>query len=171
MTVCRALAVVAFASITLQQAAAQFGGMPGFPGGFQPQPAQPPPQCQQLLKIRADVQKHGEALQDANKRKATVQVACKLFKNYLSAESKMLRAIEKDGPSCGVPANVSDQIKANHAQASKVGQQVCEAAAHASRPAGPSLSDTLGTGAPLPDKGSTKGAGTFDTMTGNPLGR
>jgi hypothetical protein len=173
MTVCRVLLVAALVSVALQQANAQFGGMPGMPGspGFgAPAPA-PPPQCQQLLKLRDEVSKHGMAIEGANKRKASVQVACRLFKNFLSAELKMIRAVERDGASCGVPANVPQQMKANHAQAAKIGKQVCEAAEQASRPAGPSLSDALGTAPPLPDANNKRGAGTFDTLTGNPLAR
>jgi hypothetical protein len=171
MTVGRALLVAAFASITLQQSAAQFGGMPGMPGGpgFQAPPAAPPPECQQLLKLRDEVQKHGMALQAANKRKAPVQEACKLFKSFVAAEGRMLRAIVRNGPRCGVPPDVPKQMKVNHAQSTKLGQQVCEAAEQASRPTGPSLSETLGAPPPLPD--NKKGAGTFDTLTGNPLAR
>ena len=68
------------------------------------------------------------------------------------------------------PADVLPQIKGNHGQASKVATQVCEAAKNPPRPAGPSLSDALGTSPPIPD-GSKKGAGTFETLTGNPLAK
>ncbi|MGH6771445.1 MAG: hypothetical protein ACRECO_20790 [Xanthobacteraceae bacterium] len=176
MTVCRALLVAVLASITLHQAGAQFGGMPGLPGspGFKAAPAAPPPACKALLTLRDEVQKHGGAIQNANKKRANVQTACKLFKNFIAAEAKMLRAIERDGGRCGVPADAALQIKSNHAQAVKVANQVCEAAAQASRPAGPSLSDALGTTPPIPErnsKNSKKGAGTFETLTGNPLVR
>jgi hypothetical protein len=175
MTVYRVLAAAAIVGITIHHAGAQFGGMPGLPGGpgapggpggF----GAPPPQCQELLSLRDGVQKHGEALAAANKRKASVQEACRLFKNFVSAEAKMIRALEKNGPSCGVPANVVPQIKGNHAQASKMATQVCEAAKAPQRPPGPSLSDALGTSPPVPDS-SKRGAGTFDTLTGNPLAR
>jgi hypothetical protein len=173
MTVGRVLLVAVLASVTLHQAGAQFGGMPGLPGspGFQTGPAAPPPQCKALLTMRDEVQKHGNALQSANKRRASVQTACKLFKNFIAAEAKMIRAIERDGGRCGVPADAALQIKSNHAQSVKVGRQVCEAAEQASRPAGPSLSDALGMTPPIPDRNTKKGAGTFETLTGNPLAR
>ena len=171
MTVYRVLVAAALVVMTVAHAGAQFGGMPGMPGGpgFGA-PQAPPPHCQELLTLRDGVTKHGMALQAANKRKASVQQACQLFKNFIAAEAKMIRAIEKNGPGCGVPADVAPQIKANHAQAAKAAKQVCEAAAQGSRPAGPSLSDALGASPPIPDS-SQRGAGTFETLTGNPLAR
>jgi len=177
MTVYRVLIAAAIVVMTVAHAGAQFGGMPGMPGGpgapgggFGAPPQAPPPQCQELLTLRDGVQKHGQALQAANKRKAPIQQACQLFKNFISAEARMIRAIEKNGPGCGVPPDVAPQIKANHAQAAKAAKAVCEAAAQGARPAGPSLSDALGASPPIPDS-SKRGAGTFETLTGNPLAK
>lgn len=177
MVICRALAAAAIVALTLQQAGAQFGGMPGIPGGPAPggggfggsPPAAPPPFCQELLKIRDEVQKHGQAIEAANQKRATVQVACRLFKSYLSAEARMLKALVTIGPKCGVPPQIAEQVKGSHATASKVGKQVCDAAARG--PAGPSLSDALGTAPQLPKAGDKKGSGTFETLTGNPFER
>ena len=176
MTVYRVMVAATIVVMTVaHDAGAQFGGMPGLPGspggpGFGAPPPAPPPHCQELLTLRDGVQKHGTALQAANKRKAPVQEACRLFKNFISAEAKMIRAVEKNGPSCGLPADVASQIKANHAQSSKVAKQVCDAAAQGGRPPGPSLSDALGASPPIPDS-SKRGAGTFETLTGNPLAK
>jgi hypothetical protein len=172
MMICRALLIMGIVGLSLQQAGAQFGGMPGMPGGpgFTARPAAPPPQCVQLLKIRDEVEKHGKAIQTANERKATVQVACKLFKTYLAAEARMIKGLEQHGTTCGAPPDVLTQMRASHAKASQVGKQVCEAAAQGARPAGPSLSDALGASPPLPSN-TQKGAGVFDTLTGNPFAR
>ena len=77
MMVCRALLAVAIVGLTLHQAGAQFGGMPGMPGSpaarrrrrrlRRPPPA-PPPQCQELLTIRDELQKHGKAIEAANQQ-------------------------------------------------------------------------------------------------------
>ena len=55
----------------------------------------------------------------------------------------------------------------------QVGKQVCDAAAQGPRPAGPTLSDALGTTPMVPDSSTAtkKGQGTFDTLTGSPLAR
>lgn len=180
MMVRRTLMVATVVAITLQQAGAQFGGMPGMPGGpgagppgggggFGP-PAAPPPHCQQLLEIRDQVQKAGQAIESANQKKVHVKVACGLFRNYLSAEMKMIRALETVGPKCGVPPDVAQKVRAGHAKAQIVGKQVCEAAARPQQ-TGPSLSDALGTAPVLPGSDPKKGAGTFETLTGNPFQR
>jgi len=88
----------------------------------------PPPQCQQLLAMRDEVQKHGQAINDANKRKADVRIACRLFRSYLAAEAKMLKAMDTNGPECGVPAQINEQVRVGHTKASQIGQQVCDAA-------------------------------------------
>jgi hypothetical protein len=176
MLVYRALLAAAIVGLTFQHAGAQFGGMPGMPGaappggggGFGP-PATPPPQCQQLLDLRDALQKHGKAIEAANSKKADVKVACRLFRNYIAAEVKMMRALDKSGPSCGVPPQVNQQVRDSHATAQKIGKQVCDAAARG--PAGPSLSDALGTTPHLPSANEKKGAGTFDTLTGSPFAK
>ena len=39
---------------------------------------------------------------------------CKLFQVYLAAESKMVKGLEESDASCGVPADVPKQVKAQH---------------------------------------------------------
>jgi len=134
-------------------ASAQFGGMPGLPGGtpggvpgvggLDGPPAGPPPACRDLLAMRDDVQKHGVAIRKANERKATVQEACKLFKNFLAAESKFIRSLEDNTRTCGVPPDAIKQAKEGHAKASQTGKQVCDAAAQGPRPAGRDPWDAL----------------------------
>ena len=182
MMVCRALALMAmFTAVPLQQAGAQFGGMPGMPGspagpgmggpgaGFGGPPAGPPPACQQILAMRDETQKNGQAIQKANERKETVLVACPLFKKYIASEAKFIKTLEENSKLCGVPPEAIKQVKDGHVQANKVAKQVCDAAAQGARPAGPSLSDALGAGPAVPD--NRKGTGAFETLSGNALVR
>jgi hypothetical protein len=181
MTLCRALTLVAmFVAVTAQPTYAQFGGMPGMPGspgfGAPPPPQQgPPPQCQQLLSLRDDTQKRASLIQAANERHAPATEACKLFKNFISAENRLIKAITDDGPRCGVPPEVPAQMKTGHTKALAVTKQVCDAAAQGPRPAGPSLSDALGTTPTVPSTVtpsiSKNGGGPFDTLSGNALAR
>jgi hypothetical protein len=180
--------VLALAVLPFGPAAAQFGGMPGMPGspgmspGMGPAPGaspfsapaqQPPEACKQLLVNRDETQKHGLALQAAGKKKAPPEELCKLFKVFLAAETKMVKGIEDNSSTCGVPPELVKQLKDQHNRASTMGKQVCEAAAQGPRPAGPSLSDALGTTPPVPESNSAKkGVGTFETLSGtNPLQR
>jgi hypothetical protein len=175
----RALLVIAIVGATLHHAAAQFGGMPGLPSGppgspgagFGGSPQGPPPKCQALLAIRDELQKHAQAISTANDKRADVRVACGLFRKYLSSEAKMIKMLEADGPSCGASAHVLQQVRGSHAKAQQIGKQVCDAAARGPAQAGPTLSDALGTSPTLPDTRDKKGAGTFETLTGNPFAR
>jgi hypothetical protein len=189
MTLSRALPLVlVLAALPLGPAAAQFGGMPGMPGspGMSPAPGaspampggafsapqEPPPACRQLLGSRDDVAKHGQALQAAGQKKVPPEELCKLFKAFLAAESKMMKGLQDHGATCGVPPEVLKQVKDGHGKASEVGKKVCDAAAQGPRPAGPSLSDALGTTPAVPDASTaTKKQSTFDTLTGSPLDR
>jgi hypothetical protein len=85
--------------------------------------------------MRDEVQKHGTAIQKANERKATVQGACKLFKNFLDAEARFIKSLEENSRTCGVPGDAIKQAKEGHSKASAIGKQVCDAAAQGSRPA------------------------------------
>jgi hypothetical protein len=187
MIISRALPLVlVLAAVPLSPAAAQFGGMPGMPGspspgmspgmpgmGFGAAPQEPPVVCQQLLANRDEAAKYGQALHAAGQKKAPPEELCKLFKAFLAAEGKMVKGLEENSTTCGVPPEVLKQVKASHGKASQVGKQVCEVAAQGPRPAGPSLSDALGTTPLVPDSSTAtkKGQGTFDTLTGSPLAR
>jgi hypothetical protein len=139
MRICRSLPLAVLIVAAPFAASAQFGGMPGFsggppgdvPGGFGVPPAQsgPPPACRELLAMRDEVQKHGTAIQKANERKATVQEACKLFKNFLGAEARFIKSLEDNTRTCGVPPDAIKQAREGHTKASQVGKQVCDAAA------------------------------------------
>jgi translation initiation factor 2B subunit (eIF-2B alpha/beta/delta family) len=83
--------------------------------------------------LRAEIQKHGTAIQEANKRKASVQEACRLFKSYLSAETKFVNSLEENSQACGVPAEAIKQVREGHAKAGQIGKQVCDATARGPR--------------------------------------
>jgi hypothetical protein len=174
--------VLALAVLPFSPAAAQFGGMPGMPGspGMSPgmpgagfgAPQEPPAACQQLLTYRDETAKHGQALHNAGQKKVPPEELCKLFKAFLAVEGKMVKGLEENSATCGVPPEVLKQVKVSHSKAAEVGKQVCDAAAQGPRPAGPGLSDALGTTPLVPDSSTaTKKPGTFDTLTGSPLAR
>jgi hypothetical protein len=192
MTSCRIMIVAAALTLVpLGAANAQFGGMPGMPGspgmpgypgmpgsaempgspGFSA-PQAPPPACPSLLALRDETGKHGQALQAAGKRKAPPPETCKLFKAFLASETKLVKGMEENSATCGVPGDVIKTIKQAHAKAGEIAKAVCDAAAQGPRQAGPTLSDALGTTPTVPDASATKrGQGTFDTLIGSPLGQ
>ncbi len=190
MTLRQALPVaVILAVFPLGAVNAQFGGMPGLPGGpgmpgmpggmpesagtpgFGAPQQGPPPACQQILSARDETAKHGQALQGANKKKPAPEEACKLLKAFVGAEAKFVKALEDNSSTCGVPADVIKQVKASHNRALQAAKNVCDTAAQGPRPAGPTLSDALGSTPTVPDASSARGQGTFDTLVGSPLVR
>ena len=190
MTSCRmVLLATALTLIPLGMANAQFGGMPGMPGspgmpGYPGMPGSaempsspgfgapqaPPAACQSLLALRDETAKHGQAIQAAGKKKAPPTETCKLFKAFIASEAKLVKGMEENSSTCGVPADVVKTIKQAHAKAGEIAKAVCDAAAQGPRQAGPTLSDALGTTPTVPDASATKrGQGTFDTLIGSPL--
>jgi hypothetical protein len=165
MTVSRALLFATFMVAAPLAAYGQFGGMPGMPGGVPGgggpggPSAGPPPACRELMSMRNEVQKHGTAIQKANERRAPVQEACKLFKNFLAAESKFIKSLEDNTRTCGVPADAIKQAKEGHAKAGQVGKQVCDAAALGSRPTRRDPWDALREGSQEQDKDNCRVCG------------
>jgi hypothetical protein len=156
------------------------GGSAPLSGGFSAAPPQgpqggPPADCmQQFTPLREETEKRGKEIKAASDRHATPDVACKLIGGYSQAELKMLKYVEKNSARCGIPPQVSDQLKSGHKNTEVMLAKVCDAAKQAQTrgPAGPSLSDVLGSSAALPEATARKkGGSTFDTLSGNVLTR
>jgi hypothetical protein len=136
------------------------------------QPQEPPPCVQNFFKLRDDAQKKAQAIQQASQRKATPVEACRLFNNFFAAETKMIKYAQENQTSCSIPPEVIKTLNQGHTKTGEIRAKVCEAAARPQVPAGPSLSEALGSSA-IPDANNIKtgrGTGTYDTLTGSPLG-
>jgi len=144
--------------------------------GAPPQQAGPPPgaeDCQKgFMPLRQDAEAKANAIKAASKRKAPPQEACKLIASFSQAEVKMIRFIETNAKKCGIPPQIHEQMKKGHVGTEQLQQRVCSVAQQAQQgPAGPSLSEVLGS-ASLPEAKPTKrGGSTFDTLNGNVLTR
>ena len=137
----------------------------------QPAPQQEPACVQEFGKLRDDAAKKANLIREASKRKAPPAEACKLFNAFSAAEEKMLKYAETNTVWCGVPPQIVTQLKQQHAKTTELRTRICQVAANPPRPRGPTLSDTLA--APVTDANSirTGHGGTFDTLTGSPVGR
>ncbi|MBR0797126.1 hypothetical protein JQ615_17175 [Bradyrhizobium jicamae] len=129
-----------------------------------------------FVPLREEAEKRGKAIKAASDRKAGPDVACKLIANYSAAEVKMIRYVEANATKCGIPTQIADQLKAGHKNTENLQTRVCKVAEQAASqprgPAGPSLSDVLGSAAQVPEATATKkGGSTFDTLNGNVLTR
>jgi hypothetical protein len=130
---------------------------------------QAPPCMNDFLPLRQQAEKRAAAIKAAADRKAPPEEACKLIQQFQAAEAKMISFAEKNNVWCGIPPEVIKQMKAGAVRTQQARTQAC-AAASAPRARAPSLSEALGTSrAPAPETAVT-GRGTFDTLTGNPLG-
>uniref|UniRef100_Q07TA4 Uncharacterized protein n=1 Tax=Rhodopseudomonas palustris (strain BisA53) TaxID=316055 RepID=Q07TA4_RHOP5 len=173
--------------------AASIGAPPsGFPsagappvsggGAFGPPPGQQqagPPGGDDCMKkfmpLREDAEKRGKAIKAAGERRAPPEEACKLIGNFSQAELKMIKFIESNAARCGIPPDIGKQMQASHKNTVQMQQKVCGVAQQQQQrgPAGPSLSDVLGSSAAIPEANTAKrsGGSTFDTLNGNVLTR
>jgi hypothetical protein len=154
----------------------------GGAGGFGPPPGAPrapqggPPEAcmKAFLPLREDAEKKGKAIKAASERHAPPDEACKVIGNYAAAEVKMINYVDKNAEKCGIPPQIADQLKTGHKGTENLLKKVCDAAQQmkTAGPAGPSLSDVLGTSNAVPEATATKkGGSTFDTLNGNVLSR
>jgi len=148
------------------------GGPPPQVGG--PQAGGPPDGCmKEFMPLREEAERRGKLIKAASDRHATPDEACKLIGNFSQSEIKMIKFVESHATKCGIPAQVADQLKTGHKNTEKMQQNVCTAAANRpTGPAGPSLSEVLGSSTAIPEATATrKGGSTFDTLNGNVLAR
>lgn len=127
-----------------------------------------------FLPLREDAEKKGKLIKAASDRHAPPDEACKIIGNYSAAEVKMIRYVESNATKCGIPASVADQLKAGHKNTEGLEKKVCGIAEQVKTrgPAGPSLSEVLGSSTMAPEAtASRKGGSTFDTLNGNVLSR
>ena len=155
------------------------GAAPVGGGGFSAAPpAQgggPAEECMKgFLPLREEAEKRGKLIKAASDRHASPDEACKLIGSFGQAELKMIKYVEGHAAKCGIPAQVSDQLKAGHRNTESMQKKVCNVAQQMQQrgPAGPSLSDVLGSSASVPEANAAKkGGSTFDTLNGNVLTR
>jgi hypothetical protein len=197
----RSLFALAFAVLMTAEASAQFGGMPPqgnvpaisnvSPNAVPPMPttlpsqanapqmstippqqqADKPPCFDEFIALRNEAQARAAVVQNAQKKKLTAPEACQLLTRFTDAEAKFVKYAQKNAASCGIPEQALTQMKGSHENSTQLRKKVCDAAAAPQRPAGPSLSDALGT-TRVPDTSTAKkGTGTFDTLTGTTLTR
>jgi hypothetical protein len=169
--------------------AASVGGASPFPsagaaplaGGGMGAPTPPPSAggsadacMKNFLPLREEAEKRGKLIKAASDRKASPDEACKLIRNFGVAEVKMMKYVENNSAKCGIPPQIAEQLRNGHKNTEKMQTQVCGVAQQMqqARPAGPSLSEVLGSSAALPEAQTVKkGGSTFDTLNGNVLTR
>jgi hypothetical protein len=120
----------------------------------------------EFAKLREEVEKKGLAAKAAGQRKVAREEMCKLITTYAAAEAKWVKFTEAGVQTCGIPPQISNQLKQVHVNTEQTRERICTAGPV---PGGgpPSLSDALGTTKlATPDSAKTAGGGTLDTLTG-----
>jgi len=143
------------------------GALPGRPG------AQAPPCMTEFAPLRTETEKRAAALKAAAAKRVPPQELCQLFTRFIESEAKVVKFMEKNAASCGIPAQIVSTTKSNHVKSGQTKEKVCSAAASGGGQAtrGPALGDALGVReAPIADT-TGPGAGTLDSLSGNPLKR
>jgi hypothetical protein len=152
------------------------GGAPTAPMGAPPPGGAGGPSevCMKgFMPLREEAEKRGKVIKAAMERKAPAEETCKLIEHYSQAELKMMNYVKLNQTKCNIPPQISEQMKKGH-EGTQATLKKCNAAAQAQArgPAGPSLSEVLGSSAALPEATTTKkGGSTFDTLNGNVLAR
>ena len=127
-----------------------------------------------FVPLREDAEKKGKLIKAASDRHASPEEACKIIGNYGTAEVKMIEYVKTNSAKCGIPPQILDQLKAGHKNTEALLTKVCAVAEQMKTrgPAGPSLSEVLGSATAVPEAtASRKGGSTFDTLNGNVLQR
>ena len=137
--------------------------------------AGPSEECMKgFLPLREEAEKRGKLIKAASDRRAPPDEACKLIGSFAQSEVKMIKYVESHAAKCGIPQQISDQLKTGHKSTEAMQQKVCQVAQQQQQkgPSGPSLSEVLGSSAALPEVNTAKkGGSTFDTLNGNVLTR
>jgi hypothetical protein len=150
-------------------------------GGFGPPPGAAPPSggpseaCMKgFVPLREEAEKRGKMIKAASERHAPPDEACKLIAAFSQSEMKMIKYVESNSAKCGIPPQIADQLKGGHKNTEAMQTRVCNVAEQMKTrgPAGPSLSEVLGSANAAPEATTAKkGGSTFDTLNGNVLQR
>ncbi len=130
---------------------------------------------QGFLPLRQEAEKRGKLIKAASDRHAPADEACKLIGNFAQSETKMVKYVETHAAKCGIPPQILDQLKNGHKNTEAMQQKICAVAQQQQqqRPAGPTLSEVLGSATSLPTAAPVRHASgsVFDTLEGNVLER
>jgi hypothetical protein len=138
--------------------------------GLRAASAQDASQCNQFQTLSQQTQIKANAVSAAMKAKGDRAEICKLMSAFVVSEAATVKFLVDNKTWCGVPDQMIGVASTNHQKSLKMRDAVCSD--DAPHPKAPSLSDAIKT--PPPDTAAntkTGSFGTFDSLTGNPLGK
>jgi hypothetical protein len=140
------------------------GGPPGAPAG------NPQARCSQFPQLSGEAKKRADAVQAAIKAKVDRKQVCVLLTTFVASEATVIKFLEDNRTTCGVPDQAITISKTNHEKSLKFKTMACNTDAPPPQKA-PTLSDAIKTPSVDSATNTKTGRGTFDTLTGNPLAR
>lgn len=128
-----------------------------------------PQQCTKFPALSQATQIKANAVSAAMKAKVDRKEICRLMTAFVASEGVVVKFLIDNKTWCGVPDQAVAAAKTNHEKSIKFRDAACTSAPE---PKAPTLSDAIKT-TPVDTSANTKAGrgGTFDTLTGNPLGR
>lgn len=132
------------------------------------------PCMDEFAKLQTETDKRAKAAREGGARKAPREEMCKLMQSFEGALGKWAKYVKDNSSKCGIPPKIYEQLSKGHDNIAKSAKQVCDAGIGGApgKPATPTLSDALGT-TQIPTASTSRKAatGTFNTLTGTPLGQ
>ncbi|MGJ4941695.1 hypothetical protein ACQR1W_14065 [Bradyrhizobium sp. HKCCYLS1011] len=112
-----ALAAMVLAGQALAQGSSPGAAQPGF---------KPPESClKEFTPLRDETLLRGRLIKAAGERHAPNAEACRLVHDYELAQSKMIDFAMAHAETCGIPAKITDQLKAGHESTVALMKKVC----------------------------------------------
>ncbi len=101
---------------------------PAVPGGAGVAGFRPPETClKEFTPLRDETARRAKLLKAATERRFAPGEACQLVHDYELAQTKMIDYAVAHASLCGIPAKITDQLKANHENTLTVMRKVCTA--------------------------------------------
>src|SRR3981189_182351 len=101
----------------------------GAAAGPPPQAGGPSEACMKaFVPLREEAEKRGKLIKAASERHAQPEEACKLIESYSQAEVKMIKYVQLNSTKCGIPPEISEQLKKGHTGTEQMLKNVCNAA-------------------------------------------
>ncbi|WP_315721797.1 MULTISPECIES: hypothetical protein [unclassified Bradyrhizobium] len=99
---------------------------PAAPGGATAGGFRPPEGClKEFTPLRDEAARRAKLLKAATERRIAPGEACRLVHDYELAQTKMIAFAVAHASMCGIPAKITDQLKANHESTLTVMRKVC----------------------------------------------
>src|ERR1700674_5589121 len=94
--------------------------------------ADPADDCmEEFLPLREVAEKRAKLIKAASDWRAAPDEVCKLIGNFSQSELKMIKYVEGHSEKCGIPPQITDQLKSGHKNTEAMLQKVCAAAQQA----------------------------------------